>query len=400
MSFDYDVIVVGAGPGGSTAARLCAKSGLKTLIIEKENLPRYKPCGGCLSLKTINQLQFDIGPLVENIIYGAKFSYRFKDQFVIKSKNPIAFLIMRDRFDKFLTDKAIQSGSELLEGVKVMGVKEGNRGVFVKISKGDGLFSKYLIGADGPNSIVARSILQNGEKGPTNGIAIESEIPFDESINFPKDELQLVHLDFGQVPIGYGWVFPKKEYISIGIGSMFKEEEKTSIRRYFDSFLSGLGYIPKEKDLRYWGHPLASFYSENQRVSKGRILLVGDAANLMDPLQGEGIYYAIYSGMLAAHAILESIEKGISACGLYQENINNKILKNLKHALSLSQFVFKFTKLSYKTLKRYPELGEFYLGVLEGKETYFDFITMVKRRIKDLLKGRISEKIQEAISKT
>lgn len=398
MRFDYDVIVVGAGPGGSTAARACAKSGLKTLIIEKENLPRYKPCGGCLSLKTVDKLQFDISPIIENIIYGAKFSYCFKDQFIIKSKNPIAYLVMRDQFDKFLTDKAIEDGSELLEGVKVLSVEERDGGVFAKLSKGGGLFSEYLIGADGAESIVARSILQ--EKDRKNGIAIESEIPLGESIDFPEEEFQLVHLDFGLVPNGYGWVFPKKNYLSIGVGGMFKEENRIPIRRYFNSFLNGLEFIPRERNLKQLGHLLPTFFSENQKVSKGNILLVGDAANLMDPLQGEGIYYAIYSGMLAAQAILESKEKGIPPSGLYQEVINNKIFNNLKHALSFSQFVFRFTKLSYKTLKKYPELGEFYLGVLGGKETYFDFITKVKKRIKDLLKGKISDKIQEAMSKT
>ncbi len=400
MRFDYDVIVVGAGPAGLTAGRFCAKSGLKTLIIEKENLPRYKPCGGCLSLKTVYKLGFDIAPLTENIIYGAKFSYCFKDQFVIRSKNPIAFLIMRDRFDKFLADKAIEDGSEILEGVKVLSVEEGNGGIFVKLSKGDFVTCEYLIGADGAGSMVARSIFQNREKGQRNGIAIESEIPFNELIHSPREEFQLVHLDFGQIPNGYGWVFPKKNYLSIGIGGMFKEEDKIPIHRYFNSFLKGLGYIQRKEDLKPMGHPLPTFYSEDQKVSKGKILLVGDAANLMDPLQGEGIYYAIYSGMLAGEAILESKEKGISASVLYQENIKNKIFNNLKHALSFSQFVYRFTKLSYKTLKRYPELGEFYLGVLEGKETYFDFIIRVKNSIKDLLKGRISDKIREALSKT
>ena len=103
MNFDYDVIVVGAGPGGATAARFCAKAGLKTLLIEKERLPRYKPCGGCLSTKTVHLLGFDLSPVIENTIYGAKFTYCSKDPFFIESKDPIAFLVMRDRFDQLLS---------------------------------------------------------------------------------------------------------------------------------------------------------------------------------------------------------------------------------------------------------------------------------------------------------
>ncbi len=116
MNWDYDVIVVGAGPGGSTAARFCAQAGLKTLLIEKERLPRYKPCGGCLSPKTVHLLSFDLSPVLENTIYGVKFSYCFEDSFSIQSTQPMAFLVMRDGFDQFLVKKALEQGTEVLDG--------------------------------------------------------------------------------------------------------------------------------------------------------------------------------------------------------------------------------------------------------------------------------------------
>ena len=123
MNSNYDVIVVGGGPGGSTAARFCAKAGLKTLLVEKERLPRYKPCGGCLSAKTVRLFDFDLSPVIENTIYGAKFTYRSKDPFLIESKNPIAFLVMRDRFDQFLIDRAFEVGTEILDGETVTKVE-------------------------------------------------------------------------------------------------------------------------------------------------------------------------------------------------------------------------------------------------------------------------------------
>jgi len=127
---------------------------------------------------------------------------------------------------------------------------------------------------------------------------------------------------------------------------------------------------------------------------------VGDAAHLMDPLQGEGIYYAIRSGMLATEAICASREKGLSPAEGYQTAVQVHIFENLKWAFRFSRFVFRFTKLAYKTLKYYPELGEFYLQVLEGKETYQGFVTRVKERMKDFLKGRLGEKIKEAMART
>ena len=400
MNFDYDVIVVGGGPGGSTAARFCAKAGLKALIIEKEKFPRYKPCGGCLSTKTFHLLGLNLTSVIENTIYGSKFTYRSKDPFFIETKDPIAFLVMRDRFDQLLINKASEEGAEILEGEKVTGVEEKGDGVEVELAKGSRLHSQYLIGADGAGSMVARSLPLPPQRNDGNGIAIESEIPFDSSIHFPQKELQFIHLDFGRIPNGYGWVFPKKEYLSIGIGGMFRETKKMNPRQYFSDFLKGLDYVPKGKTGRVMGHLLPSFYDEKQKVSQGRFLLVGDAAHLMDPLQGEGIYYAIRSGMLAAEAVTEWKKEGIVPSDYYQKAVYRDLYGNLKWALTFSRFVFRFAKLAYRTLKRYPDLGEFYLQVLEGKETYQGFVTRVKTRMKDLLKGKLSDKIKEAMART
>ena len=399
MNWDYDIIVVGGGPGGSTAARFCAKAGLKTLLIEKEQLPRYKPCGGCLSTKTVHLLGFDISPVIENTIYGAKFTYCSKDPFFIEPKEPIASLVMRDRFDQFLINKALEKGATILEGEKVTRVEEQGEGVEVELGKGKRFHCRYLIGADGPESIVARSLPLPPQRNDGNGIAIQSEIPFDSSIHFPRRELQFINLDFGGVPNGYGWVFPKREWLSIGIGGMFRETKTINPRQYDKSFLKGLDYIPEGKTGKITGHPLPSLYDEKQKVSQGRILLVGDAAHLMDPLQGEGIYYAIRSGMLAGEAIAEWKKEGIAPSNFYQRAVHDEICGNLKWAFILSRFVFRFTKLAYRTLKRYPEMGEFYLQTLEGRETYQGFVRNVKTTIKDFLKGQLSEKLKGAMAR-
>jgi geranylgeranyl reductase family protein len=393
---DYDVIVVGAGPGGSTAARFCAKAGVGTLLIEKEKMPRYKACGGCLSLKTVHFLNLDLSPVLENRIYGVKFTYRLKDPFSIALKEPVAFMVMRDRFDQFLVDKALEEGSRILEGVKVLRVEEKSDRVEVTLNRGETMHCEYLIGADGAESIVAKSLSPVPPKG--SGMGVESEIPYEATCGFPEEEFQRIHLNFGGVPNGYGWVFPKKEGLSIGIGGMFLDGVKMNPRKYLTEFLKGLNYICEEKVKRVVGHPLPSFYDEEQKVCKGRVLLVGDAARLMDPLMGEGIYYALRSGMLAAEAILFSKEDGSLPSPRYQQTIQDQISENLKWALRFSRFIFRFSPLAYRTLKRYPELADVYLQVLKGEETYQGFVARVKERMRDLLQGRLSDTIKKAMA--
>jgi flavin-dependent dehydrogenase len=307
---------------------------------------------------------------------------------------------MRDRFDQFLVKKALEEKAEILEGERVVSVEEKVDWVEVKLEREERFRCEYLIGADGPQSIVAKSSSLLLPKGNRNGMGVESEIPLESVIDFPKEDLHHIHLDFGQIPNGYGWVFPKREGFSIGIGGMFQDRMKINPRRHFDLFIHGLNYIREGGMEKVMGHPLPSFYDEEQKISRGKILLVGDAAHLMDPLMGEGIYYAIRSGMLAAETIALSKEKGIVPSVLYQSRVGSHIFENLRWALRFSRFVFRFTKLAYRTLQYYPELGSLYLKVLEGRETYQGFVTRVKDRMKDFLKGRLSEKIKKAMSKT
>jgi geranylgeranyl reductase family protein len=399
MPFDYDVIVVGGGPAGSTAARFCAGAGLKTLLIEKEQLPRYKPCGGCLSVKSVRLLGFDLSPVIENSVNGARFTYCFKSPFSIESEEPIAFMVMRDRFDQLLIHKALESGAEKLEGEKVTRAEEKGDGVNVELAEGERIRCEYLIGADGAGSVVAKSFSSFNIKGPGDGIGLECKIPFESTTDFPKEDLHRMHFDFGRVPNGYGWVFPKGKWLSIGVGGVFKRRAGKTPRQHFNDIIKGLDFIRGRRIEKVLGHPVPSFYSGEQKVSLGKVFLVGDAAHLVDPLTGEGIYYALRSGMLAAEAIVQSKKNGGDASAHYQRTVQELLFEDLKSAHNVSQFIYRFTQVAYRTLKHYPELGNFYIQVLEGKETYHGFVTRVKDRARDLLKGSLSGKLKRVLAK-
>ena len=400
MTFDYDVIVVGGGPAGSSAARFCAQAGLKTLLIEKERLPRYKVCGGCLSVKTARLVDFDLSPVIENTITGAKFTYCLKDPFFLESSEPIGFMVMRDRFDQLLIKKAVEEGAELLEGEKVVRIRETDAGLEVELEKGGRLRCQYLVGADGAGSVVSRSISKSRLKDNGTGIGLESEVPFHAVTDFPKEDVRNVHLDFGRIPNGYCWVFPKKEGLSIGMGGIFTSDEKRKPREHFNAFVKELGFIHEENMGRVLGHPLPCFCDEKGKISYRNVLLVGDAGHLMDPLTGEGIYYAIRSGTLAAEAIVQSKEKGGEASAPYQSSVRALLMEDLKWARHVSQIIYGFTALSYRTLKQYPELGNLCLRVLAGETSYTSFVVKVKDRMKKLVKGRFGEKIRNAVSRS
>jgi len=400
MAFDYDVIVVGGGPAGSSAGRFCARAGLRTLLIEKERFPRYKVCGGCLSVKASRLLDFDLRPVIENTVTGAKIKYPLEDPLLLESSEPIGFMVMRDRFDHLLVEKAMENGMEVLEGEKVVRVRETDSALEVDLGKGQRLRCEYLVGADGSGSVVSKAFSQLRLKDNGTGIGLESEVSLHAVTDFPQEDRHIVNLHFGRIPNGYGWVFPKKEGLSIGIGGIFGSKGKSNPRDHFDAFLKDLNFINGNNMGRVLGHPLPCFYDEKGKFSCGNVLLVGDAAHLMDPLTGEGIYYAVRSGTLAAEAIVQSKEKGGEASAPYQDSVRQLLIEDLKWARHLSRIIYGFPALSYRTLVQHPELGTLCLRVLAGETNYASFVIKVKERMKGLVKSRFREKVRNAVSKS
>ena len=370
---NYDVIVVGAGPGGSTAARQCALNGLRTLLLEKEKLPRYKPCGGGVTSKTVSLLDFKIEEkLIERECYGVRFHYRSRE---IEVKMPfrIAILTSRDKFDMYLAEKAMDAGAELRDSERVRSLDLTKDCVNIKTDN-----SKYkasaVIGADGINSIISRYV--RGRFKPTElALGLEAEIPVNaENIEDPD----MISAYFGYAPRGYGWVFPKREHLSVGVVGVL-----SGFRNPGNIFTNFLRRLNLNTDVKYHAH-LLPFGGYDRTAYSDRILLVGDAAGFVDPLIGEGISYAINSGRIAADVMVNAHERGdFSKTGLkeYDTMCHDAFGGYLKDALRVSQLAYKHPEVFVKMLVSNRSLVNKTLEVSTGRITYREYRRWVLVRI-------------------
>ena len=381
----YDVIVVGGGPSGSLAAKTCAEKGLKVLLLEKEEVPRYKACGGAVSKKALEL----IGPLNEldekYESYGAVAFSPSLASVIGKTEDITSVLTFRKDLDYLLLKKAEKSGVEVLTEKKVESVLVNEDSVLVKTS-GEEYTGKILIGADGVNSFVAKEtgIRKKWEKGGS-GICIEVEVELPpEIIDKLIVDKKLIEAYFLKEK-GYGWIFPKGNIMSIGIGLWKPLNKKPST--VFDEFISTLETKSGVEFKQYIGQRYAHMIplgGPKRNNSKQRVMLVGDAAGFVDSFTGEGIYFAIKSGIIAGEIAIEAISENNFSDGLfakYNQKCKNEINDNLGKALKFSNFVYPNVEHIIKVMSADPYLFEKYVLVGQGDMSYKKYIQVALMRL-------------------
>ena len=195
----YDVVVVGLGPGGSTAAAELSKQGLSVLALDQARFPRYKPCGGCLSLKIDRILDQDFHALVERVIHGITVKFRDGRTLHIRSEQPVAYMVMRDRFDDFLVQKVRRAGVPVQEGERVIHVTE--RDSHVEVQTATGVYrGRFLVGADGVNSLVGRDL--GFYRRRRKAVLIEGEVGVQEMVVHGLEDEALWNLVLSRTGMG------------------------------------------------------------------------------------------------------------------------------------------------------------------------------------------------------
>jgi geranylgeranyl reductase family protein len=288
----FDVAVVGAGPAGSTTAYRLARAHARVLLVDKSRFPRDKPCGGGLTMRAVRQLPFSVEPVVEDRITRARCRLRYGPVIERESNQVLCLMTQRRLLDAFLVEEAVNAGTEFRDGVRV--TVESERELRVD---GEPVHVDTIVGADGANGITARTLELGG--AIVNGVALEGNLPYDA---LPPGEWRgMLVLELATVPGGYGWIFPKGDHVNVGVGGW--GEQGPRLREHLRILCEHYGFEARQlTQLR--GHRLPMRRPQTT-LARGRALLVGDAAGVLDPVSGDGIYEALVTGRLAAEHILE-----------------------------------------------------------------------------------------------
>jgi geranylgeranyl reductase family protein len=393
----YDVIVVGAGPGGATCAWKCVEAGLRVLLLERApTLPRYKPCGGGIP-SSLSRYVSGLEPdaFADLSVTTLRHSWKGKDPVTAVMQTTDGtpaevWMVQRPRFDRWLVTQAERHGATLCTGVKVSGVEIQEQGVTVTGADGQVFRARHVVGADGAKGIVGARVGLRLQK--RYGIAREIEIPFAGGVDEGRWHPDLIpgaaYLDYGTVPNGYAWIFPKRHCLSVGAGMLLPEKPAGDgenrvgaiLRRAIDIMLGSVGMTyPEGADAPpLWAHPIPFWTGmEPLATADGRALLVGDAAGVVQPLFGEGIQYAVRSGAAAAaHLAAGTVAEG------YTDAIRAMMADEFDAALRVGRVFHRAPYLSYRLGVKNPAGTRLVGRIMAGEASFAALENRIYERLK------------------
>ncbi len=360
----FDVAVVGAGPAGATAALTLARRGLKVALLEKDALPRYKTCGGALVARGLALFPEEIHTVFEQRCVQAELHLLDGDLHYRATREPpgplIMAMTMRDRLDHVLASAAAAAGAALRAPCSVSGVSLEQRHVRLDTDAGP-VTAAFVIAADGATGELAR--LAGWQDGRHLIPALEYEVRVDDAT---LDRFARVpRFDVGIVPHGYAWVFPKTTHLSVGV--LTTHRGAINLHRQLEEYLRVIGLAPQSLERHGFVIPVRPRAGP---LARERMLLVGDAAGLADPVTAEGISLAARSGGLAADSIIESQLDPPRVRARYDAALR-PLLAELRVARTLARLLYEHPRARRWMFRRVGQrLVEAITDVFMGARTY------------------------------
>ena len=361
----YDVAVIGAGPAGCSAALALARSGHSVILLEKAVLPRYKTCGGGVLARAFKHLPPNAAGVVERSFHSVALNFSGTGMnFTATRTQPVVYMTMRADLDCLLAREAQTAGVQLVESCAVKRVNIQTRSVEIISDRGQ-FQAQFVIAADGVHSATAKAA--GWPDLPALAPALEHEIYLTDE-DFARFS-QMPRFDFNTIDAGYAWVFPKRTHLSVGILSTHRT--CPNLQTKLADYLRELGITRVQKVERH-GYliPLAP---RPGPLVRGRVMLVGDAAGLVDPVTAEGISHAILSGQLAAAAVAEGRLDAAAVPRIYQALLEKNILGELRAARFLARILYRHPRIRNAAFRLHGQkLCEFVTDVIMGQASYRD----------------------------
>jgi geranylgeranyl reductase family protein len=345
----YDVVVVGAGPAGATAAKVLAEKGIGVLLLDKQSFPRDKPCAGGLPSRAIKRYPYIIkNDLIDSYsfrvcVHSSSLKYKID---ALKSE-PIIAMVLRDTFDAGLVNLASQSGVVFLGGKAAVRIKTNMECAQVTLSDGTTIDASYVIAADGMWSTMNKQ-LRGTQKNQNIGMCVLEEYSVSKNIMdqfFSEQRCVHIYLNIFGI-VGYGWVFPKREHVNIGLcefrHALTSEHQKKNLKTLYMQYITLLKenkIIPETLQVETVKGGVFPTMPMEQTYG-ARTVLCGDAGGLTNPLTGEGIYYAMVSGEIASKVIISALKNDFTnkqKLSLYQRGWMNDFGKDHKRFFRLSK---------------------------------------------------------------
>jgi geranylgeranyl reductase family protein len=382
LNTSYEVLVVGGGPAGATAAYQLARQGIAAAILDKQPFPHTKACGGGLTYRLVRrfpELEDQLAPYVLKPIDTIHFYAPDFSSIRYTYDEPLVLMIRRHDFDAMLIERCKQAGVKVVTPARVVDVNIAEKHVDMCTSSGETFRAKAVIGADGVNSVVARSVgLRKKWQRHQLMSSVVAECPIEPQTFKAAETITIL---FGFRGLGYGWLFPKGELLNVGIAGMLSENKNTRMMTIFEEFIQTLKtreILPsafEPGDIRGGLIPIKGIMPKTQT---NRVLLCGDAAGFVNAVTGEGIYYAMVSGELAAKSIAAALRTGdMSERTLrsYQMAWQQELGEEIAETVRIQERLLtkpRLTNIVVRTVSKHEGMKRTFTDYFMGKCSYRD----------------------------